>query len=144
MRVTKDKNIHTVDISKPLNKKELLASVAADDCYTREWKPDDRLCVLCASNTICGILYNHRQNKRIKKMEKEEGGFLDSSDFDGIDREALIEWLKVEQRTTLQLIAHVQELSDCPDEKTVQYWCRSFILETKGIGTKEGKVIVKL
>lgn len=132
-----------IDLTIPVKPKELMANIQEDDCFSRLWQADNKLCAICADNEVCGILYHKRQSKKVKELEKQKGGFLDSIDFDAIDREQLLTWLKIKQRTTQEFIDKVTAQSKCPNPETVIYWVKSFIVETKGLSSKNGIIIFK-
>lgn len=132
-----------LDLTKPVPTKQLMAEVNEEDCYTQLWNPEDKLCSICASFEICGILYNARLTKKVAKREKDKGGYLDNMHFDSIDKDELIQWLRIKPRTTQQLVDKIAKFSECPDPDTIIYWVKSFIIETPEIKTKGGIVIVK-
>lgn len=143
-RVKKTKvSFPDVNMTKPVDVKEVTANIEDQDCFTFLWQPDDKLCAACADCEMCGIIYNHRLNKKVKRVEKEKGGYLDNMHFDSIDKDELLQWLRMKPRTTQQFVDKIAKFSECPDHKTVVYWCKSFIIETKGVSTKDGIVIVK-
>ncbi len=132
-----------VDMSKPVNKKEIMSQIDSEDCFSREWHPEDKLCSMCADMELCGILFHARQNKRVKQLEKEEGGFLDTTDFEAIDKDSLFGWLSAKSRTTQQLFDQIKLMSNCPDDDTVKYWMKSFIVSHPKLATKGGVVVIK-
>ena len=132
-----------IDMSKPIPTTTMLEEVDVQDCFTFLWEPTNKFCLVCADIDICGILFHKRQSKQVKNIEKEKGGYLDNMHFDSIDKTDLVTWLSLQPRTTQQLIDKVTKFSKCPDAETVAYWCKSFILETEGIGVKKGIVTVK-
>ncbi len=131
-----------IDLRKPVDLKAIKPK-DDEDCFSREWMPDHKFCVVCADNEMCGIRYNALQNKKVKKLEQEKGGYLDNMHFDSIDLESVEDWLAKKPRTTQQFIDKITEVSNCSDETTAAYWCKSFIVERKRFGIKNGMVIVK-
>lgn len=131
-----------IDLTKPVDLSQIMP-VDENDCFGRQWKPDHKFCAVCADNEMCGIKYNALQTKQVKKLEKEKDGYLDNMHFDSIDHDDLKTWLKMKPRTTTEFIDKVARFSKCPDRTTVEYWCRSFVVETRGVSTKGGIVIVK-
>lgn len=132
-----------IDLTKPVPVETLIKEATEEGCYTYLWKPGHTMCNLCASLEMCGILYNARLTKKVKKLEKEKGGYLDSMLFDCINKDELKQWLQIKPRTTQELVDKVGKFANCPDPNTTMFWCKSFIIETPGISTKDGIVIVK-
>lgn len=64
-----------IDISKPV----LLKDIPIDDkdCFSFEWNPKDSICAMCASQTICAIVFTQNQSKKVKDLEAKNGSYLD-------------------------------------------------------------------
>ena len=131
-----------LDMTKPIPVKQINADADTQDCFTFLWKPDHPMCAICSENVICGIQYSARQSKKVKEIEVSKGGYLDSNLFDCIEPADLLEWCRIKERTTQQLIDKVAKFSQCADEDTVVDYCISFITSTKGVKVKGGIIIV--
>lgn len=132
-----------IDVSLPVDVQKLMGQTTeAEDCYTFLWEPGDSMCNVCASFDMCGLIYNTRIKKKVAAIEKEKGGYLDSSLFECIDRNDVKTWLKHKPRTGKQFVDMIQKVSNCPDRDTCKMWCSSFIQETKGVSIGADKIII--
>jgi len=71
------------------------ASIMPDeqtDCFGEEYDPRNADCSVCADEALCGLLYSSRIKKKIKETEKENGPYLDQTDFASVD------WKKIEEK----------------------------------------------
>ncbi len=63
---------------------EQLRNDNADDCFGKEWDPQDRDCSLCHDVEICGIVKQQTIETRKQKIEKDKGPFLDMTAFEKV------------------------------------------------------------
>jgi hypothetical protein len=133
-----------LDMTKPLPIDRLMQEADNSmDCYTKLWKPDDSMCSLCAALEMCGILFHARQSKLVKEREKERG-YLDMHLFDTIEYEDVLAWLRKKPRTEAKLLEAITKLSNCSDEETVRFWCRSFLKQHKAqLIIKDGTITAR-
>ena len=131
-----------MNLAKPLDTDAMIAETREEDCYTQLWKPDDKLCAMCAANVVCGILYNARLKTVVADIEKEKGGYLGSNYFDCIDPSDLKIWLGMKPRTKEQFVSKIAKFSNCPDMETVEFWCKSFVMDNDDVAIRKGYVVV--
>lgn len=136
----KEPTYTNIDYTKPVDTEAYIKEVEDGDCFSVLFQADDSSCALCADKHLCHRLYHDRQTKKVKQLEKNKGGYLDSSRFDCLPAEDVLTWLKRKPRTGKQFIDKVAEISRCPDRPTVHAWCKSFILEHNL--SVENKIIV--
>ena len=77
MRKSKDIT-PSIDITKPITLKDI--PIDENDCFGFEWEPLNVDCSMCASHTLCGIVFAQNQLKKNKEIELKQGNFLDQVD----------------------------------------------------------------
>lgn len=135
-----------IDLTKPVNGNEVMAADIeqhGESCFSYMWDVTTEKCSLCHDCDMCGIQFHKRLKKRVKKFEDENETTLDMNDFDGINKDTLMIWLKRQERTFVEFVAKVDEMANCADKETVRLWARSFIKDNPLLGIKEGIVIFK-
>jgi len=134
-----------VDFTKPFSRNDIMKQdlqVSGETCFGWEWDLRTKECSMCHDNEMCGLIFDARQKKLEAKLDKNSPR-LDAIDFDGIDRANLFSWLKVEQRTTKELLDKVTEMSNCPEPDTVREWVKSYIIGNPKLYTAGGIVLIR-
>lgn len=132
-----------LDLTKPVDTEAMLQQTPSESCFSHEWEPTHKLCCVCADSEICGVLFNSRLTKKVREIEEENGGYLDNMHFDSIDKDEVKQLLSMKQFTFDMFVKKIAKFTQCPDLDTVKYWCKSYIIETKGVSLKAGIVIIK-
>lgn len=114
-----------------------------ESCFGRGYNPENKYCSMCNDSEMCGIVFHQLLKKRTKVWEASRPKTLDQIDFDGIEVNTILMWLKLSQHTTKEFVAKIKAMSKCDDDETVLYWCKSFIKDNVKLYTKEGTVYVR-
>lgn len=144
-RVPREKKTHNVDLTVPINAKLIMSNDKDEhgvSCFTHLWDMTHEKCIMCGDNEMCGIMFHKRQKKAVKAMEESMNAVMDLVDFDGINTNELLLWLKAKPRRTGELVEKVALMSKCAEEETVRYWVRSFIKDNPRLSVKDKIVIV--
>jgi hypothetical protein len=100
------------------------------DCFGNEWDITTRDCAVCAVHEVCGIVSRDQIRAKVNDATND-AKFLDETDFSLVKLEDVVEWAKEGDKTATDLIAYTTEVSKCPDEATVVYWLKQFLVENK-------------
>lgn len=65
-----------------------------DDCFGKEWDPQDADCALCHDVEICGIVKQSTTQKKVTALEKKKGPFLDMTAFEKVPMEKIVEGIR--------------------------------------------------
>lgn len=137
---------HHVDLFIPVNAKEVMQQDLEKNgksCFTHLWEPANKLCSMCADKEVCGILFHKRLKSRVAKWEETVPTPLDLADFEGISYSGVLLWLNTKQRSFNELVEYITEKSNCSDEVTVKFWCKSFIKEhSNRVKVEDGVIVV--
>ena len=82
-----------IDLSTLLDPKELM-SENPEDCFGKEWNPQDKDCSICHDVEICGIVKQQEIQGRKKKVEDTKGPMLDQTAFEKVPIEKIITNMK--------------------------------------------------
>ncbi len=118
-----------LDYSKPVDTEAIEATASETDCFTFLFEAGCKECVLCNDNLICSIMFNYKQTLKIKQHEKSSGHYLDNIHFDSINREDVRVWILHKPRTLKEFEKLIKKHSECPDARTVHFFCTSFLKE---------------
>jgi hypothetical protein len=134
----KDPTFLNLDLTKPIPWATMQMPVIEDDCFGIEWEATHKVCNKCADFDICMITFHKRQNKRVKKVEKEAGGFMSSTNFDLVNKAAILAWIDQTSPTVEELLAEVNKTAKCPDPGTLRYWVQNWKMEEPLLSIKKG------
>ncbi|MCB9047638.1 MAG: hypothetical protein H6550_16005 [Chitinophagales bacterium] len=148
MREPRDKNNYEkVDYTIPVKTDKVMAydqKKFGDTCFGKEWAPNERLCAMCHDIDICGMVFHANVKKLVAKVEESEPApFLDKTDLDGVDRNAVIIWIQTKPRKFSEMVDYVYAMAGCSDKETVRYWCKSFVLDNDHLTAEKGTIYFK-
>jgi hypothetical protein len=83
-----------VDLTTLLSPEQLMDGVPDNDCFGKEWNPQDGDCALCHDVEICGIVKQSAIQKRVKAVEKKKGPMLDQTAFEKVPQEKIAATLR--------------------------------------------------
>lgn len=137
---------HSNDLTVPINGNKVMAfdrEQHGESCFSHLWDMTNGLCALCADSEMCGIMFHKRQKKAVKAMEESMTSPLDVVDFDVIDKDDLMIWLKIKPRRTGELAEKVSQMVKCDDVETIRFWVKSFIKDSPKLAVQNGVIVIK-
>ena len=132
-----------VDLLKPV----IIPDADLEDCFGKEYDPQDRDCSICADIEICGIKFQGIIQKKKREFEEKHGPLLDEVDFKSVDIAKIEKLAKQYEEDGYPMLFQeltdvVAELANTKDEiAVIEYLKRT--LSTSNLIIKEGKVYVK-
>jgi hypothetical protein len=75
-----------------------------------------------------------------REMEKEQGKYLDQTDFSAVNDADVEMFVSTGKRTIEELFDKVKEWANAEDDKAVVLWIQRFVKRHKHISTKNGIV----
>lgn len=135
-----------IDLTTLVSVDKLMEDNAKDDCFGREWDPQDKDCTLCHDVEICGIVAQEQIKKKTKKLEKEKGPFLDSTAFEKVPIDKIVAtitaWADEGDPATLdELIDDISAKAKTKDIVAVKEYIKR-ILPKHGLKLTKDKTIV--
>ena len=132
-----------VDLLKPVT----LSDVPEEDCFGKEYNPQDRDCSICADIEICGIKFQSLVQKKKKAFEEKHGPLMDETDFKSVNMEKLEKLAKKyedegEPMTHEELVQAVSGLANTKDEVAVIEFLKR-TLPLSNLILKEGNVYAR-
>lgn len=128
-----------IDLTKPVD----VDSIEKDgSCFGEEWEARDNYCQICADSELCSILYAAKVKKMEEAIKKEGEKFLDSSDFEGVDKMDLSIWLGAKERTAEEFLEYIMEQANTIDEEAAYLYVVRYVKKHKHISIKDGKIII--
>jgi hypothetical protein len=118
-----------VDLSQPINYNDF--TFEKDDCFGGLWNMEDKSCRMCHDNVVCGILFSKKVAIEEKKIQAENETFLDTVDFQNVNKDALALWLSIKNRTVEEVFEYVTQKSSCSDEVAVVEYIKRYVLANK-------------
>jgi len=112
------------------------------DCFGSLWDITSKQCQICSDNEICGIVTGNAVRQKAKEMDKVKQ-FLDLSELDCINEEAIKLWLAMKPRPVADLVARVHKDGKTPDEVAVIEWIKRFVKANERIFIKDGIVCTR-
>lgn len=82
-----------IDLTSLLDPSELMSD-NPDDCFGKEWDPQDKDCSICHDVEICGIVKQQEIQSRKKKVEDTKGPMLDQTAFEKVPIEKITTTMK--------------------------------------------------
>lgn len=113
-----------------------------NDCFGGLWDIEDRLCRLCHDNVVCGILFAKKVALEETRMQRENEKFLDTVDFENINKDALCIWLSTSAKSVDDFFDYVAKKASCSDEVAVVEYIKRFTL-ANGFKIRNSVIIVK-
>lgn len=95
--------------------------VDQSDCFGKLWSPEAVECSMCADCLVCGIVFQQNLKKKVKKVEEEQGPFLDQvkelsiSDLATIEKSIKIAQDKGEVLPAVDVINYIMEVMQTKD-----------------------------
>lgn len=142
MRKPKE-NKKEVDLLKPV----IIPEGNLEDCFGREYNPQEPDCSICADIEICGIKFQSIIQKKKQEFEETHGPLLDQADFKSVNMaqiEVLVKKYEAEGEpmTHEELREAIAEQARIKDEVAVIEFIKRTI-PVSNLILKEGKVYVK-
>lgn len=132
-----------IDLLKPV----VIQEADSEDCFGKEYNPQDRDCSICADIEICGIKFQGVIQRKKKEFEEKHGPLLDEADFKSINFAQIENLVKKyetegEPLTYEELFEVVSQQGRIKDEiAVIEYLKRT--IPVSNLILKEGKVYVK-
>lgn len=134
-----------VSLLKPINLNEL-AVTDENDCFGKMWDPQHRMCSVCSSVDVCGVVFQETQVIPAKKKFDKEVIPLDLTDFQAV------EWDKVklvvakyeetgDPMTYDELFSYIKGIAKTKDDYTVKMFIEKS-LEKSGLRYTDTNQIV--
>jgi len=145
-RVPRKKPTHDVDFLVPINLEKNMADdieIHGESCFGFKWDMKNKWCIMCNDKEVCGVQFHAQVKKLADEFLEGKPTPLDLTDFEGINRNTLLIWLKTKPRTFDDMLEMVAELSNCSDEETVKFWCKSFLKDNEQLGVKNRVIFFK-
>jgi len=138
-----------VDITLPINPKDLAKVQTETDCFGHEHDPSTKECTMCASSEICSILKQEQTKGKVAEMQKESGNFVDEVDLDIMDWDKIEKLVEKYEKTgkplkVMEFFGYIKKQLKTKDEKLVVLCIKKFVKSREKVYTKDKLVRYRL
>lgn len=134
-----------VDLTTLLDPSELMGE-SPDDCFGKEWDPQNGDCAICHDIEICGIVKQSEIKKKVKNMEKKAGSFLDMTAFEKVPMDKIaktaIEWAEDDDPASYEeLVEQIGQIARTKDPVAIREYIKTQLPKYKLMITPEKTVV---